>query len=372
MSKNGVLESQPRRGAIHRARKTGSLMYDLVKPLLFQFDPERVHDAVMSVLKLASRNRATLELISKLCEPRDAKHGVKLWNLEFPNPVGLAAGFDKNALALHAWPALGFGFVEIGSVTAHGQPGNPKPRLFRLPDDDAIINRMGFNNDGARVVAARLELWRHEFGKLRVPLGINLGKSKITPLEDAPQDYVFSLEKLYEYGDYFVINVSSPNTPNLRELQDKDKLEVLLKTVMGFVKAQAQVKPVLLKIAPDLSLEQLDEILVLLEQFGLSGIIATNTTLARDGLNTRINESGGLSGRPLRARSLEILKHLSQQTDGRLPIISVGGISSAEDVQMRLDAGASLVQIYTGWIYNGPMMLREIVGHLKSLEVPLR
>ncbi len=345
-------------------------MYDLLKPILFQFDPERVHDTMMGALRLASKNPALLELISKLCEPTDPKHAVKLWNLEFPNPVGLAAGFDKNALALPAWPALGFGFVEIGSVTAHGQPGNPKPRLFRLPDDDAIINRMGFNNDGARVVAARLELWRHEFGKLRVPLGINLGKSKITPLGEAPADYVFSLGKLYEYGDYFVVNVSSPNTPNLRELQDKDKLEVLLGAVMGFVKAQTQVKPVLLKIAPDLSLEQLDEILVLLDQFGLSGIIATNTTLARDGLKTRIEQAGGLSGRPLRARSLEILKHLSQQTNGRLPIISVGGISSADDVQMRLDAGASLVQVYTGWIYKGPLMLREIARNLKSLEIP--
>ncbi len=344
-------------------------MYDLLKPMLFQFDPERIHDTVMGALRIASRNRGMLELISKICEPTDPKHAVKLWNLEFPNPVGLAAGFDKNALALPAWPALGFGFVEIGSVTAHAQPGNPKPRLFRLPDDDAIINRMGFNNDGAQVVAARLELWQHEFGKLRVPLGINLGKSKITPLEDAPGDYVFSLEKLYEYGDYFVVNVSSPNTPNLRELQDKDKLEVLLKTVMGFVKAQAQAKPVLLKIAPDLSFEQLDEILGLLEQFGLSGIIATNTTLARDGLKTRINESGGLSGQPLRARSFEILKHLSQQTNGKLPIISVGGISSAEDVQMRLDAGASLVQVYTGWIYKGPLMLRELMRGLGSLEI---
>jgi dihydroorotate dehydrogenase len=342
-------------------------MYDLLKPIFFRFDPERVHDAVMGALKLASRNRAMLELISKVCAPTDVRHAVKLWGLEFPNPVGLAAGFDKNALALPAWPALGFGFVEIGSVTALGQPGNPKPRLFRLPDDAAIINRMGFNNDGARVVAARLELWRHEYGRLRVPLGVNLGKSKITPLEDAPNDYVSSLGLLYEYGDYFVVNVSSPNTPNLRELQDRDKLEGLLGAVMGFVKAQTQAKPVLLKIAPDLSFEQLDEILGLLERFGLSGIIATNTTLARDGLKTRIDEAGGLSGRPLRARSLEILKHLSQATNGRMPIISVGGISSAGDVQARLEAGASLVQVYTGWIYKGPMLLREINRGLGSL-----
>ncbi len=344
-------------------------MYDLLKPVLFQFDPERVHDVVMGALRLAARSRAALELISKMCAPIST-HPVKLWDLEFPNPVGLAAGFDKNALALPVWPALGFGFVEIGSVTAHAQPGNPKPRLFRLPEDGAIINRMGFNNHGARVIAARLELWRHEFGKLPVPLGINLGKSKIAPLEDAPADYVSSLERLYDYGDYFAINVSSPNTPNLRELQDKDKLEVLLKAVMDFVKAQPHQKPVLLKVAPDLSFTQLDEMLSLLETHGLSGIIATNTTLARDGLSTRITESGGLSGRPLKARSLEMLAHLSRQTNGQLPIISVGGISSADDAQKRLDAGASLVQIYTGWIYDGPMMLREINRGLRSPEMP--
>ena len=344
-------------------------MYDLLKPLLFQFDPERVHDVVMGALGVAARNRGMLALISNICAP-ESKHPVKLWNLEFPNPIGLAAGFDKNALALQAWPALGFGFVEIGSVTAHAQPGNPKPRLFRLPEDGAIINRMGFNNHGARVIAARLELWRHEFGKLPVPLGINLGKSKIAPLEDAPADYVSSLERLYDHGDYFVVNVSSPNTPNLRELQDRDKLEGLLKAVMDFVKAQAQAKPVLLKVAPDLSFDQLDEILSLLEAHKLSGIIATNTTLSRDGLSTRITESGGLSGRPLKARSLEILTHLAHQTNGRLPIISVGGISSADDAQKRLDAGASLVQVYTGWIYQGPLMLRELNLGLKSLETP--
>jgi dihydroorotate dehydrogenase len=335
-------------------------MYELLKPLLFQLDPEQVHDLVMKILRASSMSQTMLEVIGQICKLQDERLNVKLWNLEFPNPVGLAAGFDKNALALPVWAALGFGFVEIGSVTALGQLGNPKPRLFRLPEDKAIINRMGFNNDGASVIAARLELWRHTHGQPKIPLGINLGKSKITPLEEAPQDYLSSLKKLWEYGDYFVLNVSSPNTPNLRELQDKDKLEELLSTVMEFANARETQKPILLKVAPDLSFEQLDEILLLLEKHKLSGIIATNTTLARDGLKTQIDEAGGLSGAPLKQTSLEILKHLKTQLNGKLPIISVGGISNGDDVQQRLDAGASLVQVYSGWIFEGPLMLKNM------------
>jgi dihydroorotate dehydrogenase len=339
-------------------------MYDLLKPLLFQFDPEDVHDFAMRGLRFVAHQPALLNLIARACAPRDPRLVVKLWNLEFPNPVGLAAGFDKNALALATWAALGFGSVEIGSITALAQPGNDKPRLFRLPEDNAIINRMGFNNHGAKVVAARLELWRHQFGPSKIPLGINIGKSKLAALEDAAADYLSSLRLLWEYGDYFVVNVSSPNTPNLRQLQDKDKLEGLLSAIMEFVKSQANPKPVCLKIAPDLTLEQLDEILELIERFGLSGVIATNTTLARDGLKTVIEETGGLSGEPLKARSLEVLKHLVKTLDGRVPVISVGGISTADDVQQRLDAGASLVQVYTGWIYQGPMMMRDIARGL--------
>ena len=339
-------------------------MYEFIKPLLFQFDPEQVHDFAMKTLRFSSHQKFLLDLIAKFCQPQDERLKVKLWDLEFPNAVGLAAGFDKNALALPAWAALGFGFVEIGSVTALGQPGNPKPRLFRLPEDNAIINRMGFNNDGASVIAARLELWRQSHGQLKIPLGINLGKSKITPLEDAPNDYLTSLKKLWEYGDYFVLNVSSPNTPNLRELQDKDKLELLLSSVMAYANVQETKKPVLLKIAPDLSFEQIDEILVLLEQHKLSGIIATNTTLARDGLVSRVEETGGLSGAPLNQKSLAILKHLQTQLNGKLPIISVGGISSGDQVQQRQDAGASLVQVYSGWIYEGPLMLQNIARTL--------
>ena len=344
-------------------------MYALLKKLLFQFDPEAVHEFVMGALKTASHSRAALEGIARICAPRDPRLSLKIWGLEFPNPVGLAAGFDKNALAPPAWPALGFGFVELGSVTMLEQPGNPRPRLFRLPEDQGIINRMGFNNDGADKVAARLEYLTHTRGPLSVPLGINLGKSKLTPLELAPQDYLYSLEKLWKYGDYFVINVSSPNTPNLRRLQDKDKLETLLGSVMGFAMRQDTIKPVLLKIAPDLSFSQLDEILGLLEQYKLSGIVATNTTLARDGLKTQIEQAGGLSGAPLRQKSLEILGHLSKQLNGRLPIVSVGGIFGADDVLERLDLGASLVQVYTGWIYEGPLMMRQIARDLLEHRV---
>jgi dihydroorotate dehydrogenase len=339
-------------------------MYDLLKPALFNFDAEQVHDVAMRSLRFAAQQPALLDLIARVCAPKNPGLAVKLWNLEFPNPVGLAAGFDKNALALPAWAALGFGFVEVGSITALAQPGNEKPRLFRLPEDGAIINRMGFNNHGAKVVAARLELWRHQFGPSKIPLGINIGKSKLAALEDAAADYLTSLGLLWEYGDYFVVNVSSPNTPNLRQLQDKDKLEGLLAAVMGFVNAQAIAKPVCLKIAPDLSLEQLDEILELIEKHKLSGVIATNTTLARNGLKTVINESGGLSGEPLKTRSLEILEHLVKTLDGRVPVISVGGVATADDVQQRLDAGASLVQVYTGWLYQGPLMMREIARGL--------
>ncbi len=339
-------------------------MYELLKPVLFQLDPEQVHELVMKALRASSMSKTMLELIGQICKPKDERLKVKLWNLEFPNAIGLAAGFDKNALALPVWEALGFGFAEIGSVTALGQSGNPKPRLFRLPEDKAIINRMGFNNDGASVVAARLELWRHSHGTLKIPLGINLGKSKVTPLEDAPQDYLSSLNKLWEHGHYFVLNVSSPNTPNLRELQDREKLEVLLETVMGFANTQENKKPVLLKVAPDLSFAQLDEILLLLEKHKLSGIIATNTTLAREGLKTQIDEAGGLSGAPLKQKSFEVLKHLNTQLNGKLPIISVGGISSGDDVQQRLDAGASLVQIYSGWIFEGPLMLKYMAREL--------
>ena len=340
-------------------------MYALLKPLLFSFEPERVHDLVMAGLALTARNKPLLEIVRRSCATPDSRLEVEAFGLRFPNPVGLAAGMDKNALALPIWSALGFGFAEIGSVTAHAQPGNPQPRMFRLPNDEAIINRMGFNNHGSSLVAQTLGRWQRTHGQPRVPLGINLGKSKITSLEDAPSDYLLSLARLWAYGDYFVVNVSSPNTPGLRELQDKDRLEALLRAVMGFVKAQMQPKPLLLKIAPDLTEPQLLEILELTERHGVAGIIATNTTVSRNGLKTTIEEAGGLSGKPLKTRSLEVLRFL--KANSSLPIVSVGGISTTEDVQERLELGAVLVQVYTGFVYEGPLMMRTIARGLLEL-----
>ncbi len=342
-------------------------MYELFKPWLFRQDPETIHEQVVHGLAWLGRRGPGLELVRWLCTVQDKRLEVTAFGLRFPNPIGLAAGFDKNAVAVRAWAALGFGHVEIGSVTALPQPGNDKPRLFRLPQDQALINRMGFNNEGAEAIAARLEELRETFGKPPVPLGINLGKSKITPLEEAPKDYLQSLSVLWPHGDYFVINVSSPNTPGVRALQDRDKLEELLSALTGFVGGR---KPLLLKIAPDLSWEQIDEILLLVEQYRLSGLVATNTTIQRTGLQNPIHEAGGLSGRPLRERSLEVLKYLHSRLQGRLPIISVGGIFSAEDVWERLLSGATLVQVYTGFVYQGPFMMRTLCqGLLRRMQL---
>jgi dihydroorotate dehydrogenase len=339
-------------------------MYSWIKPLLFAQDAERVHDWVMQGLSVLARQKWGLQQLEAYCGVQGLE--TNCMGLSFANPIGLAAGLDKNALALPAWAALGFGFVEIGSVTAKGQPGNDQPRLFRLPNDEALINRMGFNNHGAKVVAARLELWQHTHGAPRIPLGINLGKSKVTPLEDAPKDYVESLSRLWEYGDYFVINVSSPNTPGLRQLQDRAPLEELLRTVKKFANAQTIQKPIALKIAPDLTWEQIDEILELIEAHSIDALIATNTTIARDGLKTQINEAGGLSGKPLRMRSLEILKYIAPKT--KTPIISVGGIQTPRDVADRLEHGAQLVQLYTGFIYEGPLLPRTLARGLLELR----
>ena len=333
-------------------------MYALLKPLLFRADPETVHDLAMRGLEFTGRHRSALRAVREACGVDDERLSVRRFGLTFPNPVGLAAGFDKNASAVPAWLALGFGSVEVGSVTALAQPGNAKPRLFRLPQDRAIINRMGFNNAGAEQVAARLEHLFEAHGKPAAPLGINLGKSKVTPLDDAPQDYLRSLALLWRYGDYFVVNVSSPNTPGLRDLQDRDRLGALLETLTGFIEAQAAPKPLLLKIAPDLSEEQLDDVLRLAQRYALSGIIATNTTVSRESLTTTLDETGGLSGRPLRARSLEILHYVRARTD--LPVLSVGGVATADDVYERLQAGACLVQLYTSFVYEGPALLRRL------------
>jgi dihydroorotate dehydrogenase len=341
-------------------------VYELLKPWLFRQDPETAHDQVLRALAWLARRGPLLEVVQRLFSVQDQRLEVEAFGLRFPNPVGLAAGLDKNALALRAWPALGFGFVEIGSVTALAQPGNPKPRLFRLPQEEALVNQMGFNNDGAEALARRLEAWQEAYGKLPVPLGINLGKSKATPLEEAAQDYLRTLALLLPYGDYFVVNVSSPNTPGLRELQEKERLKELLGALTGFLQGR---KPLLLKIAPDLTWPQIDEVLELAEQFGLSGLIATNTTTRRDGLKAPFPEEGGLSGRPLAGRSLEVLRYLAKGLGGRLPIVSVGGIFTPEDVWERLEQGATLVQVYTALVYRGPSLPKRLcMGLLRSLE----
>lgn len=341
-------------------------MYSRLKPLLFRSDPERIHERAMAGLGWSASHPGALRLIDTVCGVHDPRLTTRAFGLTFPNPIGLAAGFDKNALAVPTWAALGFGFVEIGSVTAHAQPGNPKPRLFRLAEDEALINRMGFNNDGAVAIARRLEALRQDL-PVRVPIGVNVGKSKITPLDDAAEDYLASLRRLWPHGDYFVINVSSPNTPGLRALQERERLSELLSAVTEFAATQPP-KPLLLKLAPDLNSTELAEIAELALNFGLSGLVATNTTLARDGLKTLIDEAGGLSGRPLKGRALEVL-HFLQSLGTGIPVVSVGGVASADDVWERLGAGACLVQLYTSFVYEGPRLLRQLNrGLLQQLE----
>jgi dihydroorotate dehydrogenase len=290
---------------------------------------------------------------------------VEVFGLKFPNPVGLAAGMDKQAAAVPIWEQLGFGFCELGGVTWHPQPGNPKPRMFRVVDDGALINRMGFNNPGAAAMADRLAEWRARGQWPKHPVGINLGKSKITPLDKAADDYAMSLRVLYPHGDFFVINVSSPNTPNLRQLQDKAALDEVLAAVQQVRRDHAARKPILVKVAPDLSFEALDEIVELTGPRQVDGIVATNTTITRPSSdNSTYSETGGLSGAPLRARCTEIIRHLAQS---RLPIIGVGGIFNAADAREKLQAGASLIQLYTGLVYEGPGIVREIVAGLKTL-----
>ncbi len=293
---------------------------------------------------------------------------VEAFGLRFPNAIGLAAGFDKNARAWPAAAALGFGHVEIGTVTALAQPGNPKPRMFRYPEEEAVINRMGFNNEGSEAVAARLAKQPGP-GRRRIPLGVNLGKSKVTEIEQATEDYLTSFRRLADYADYLVLNVSSPNTPNLRQLQDESRLRELLGAVTAANRERALQPgrarvPILLKIAPDLTWPQIDAVLGVIAEHSLEGIIATNTTLARPGSFAAVNEAGGLSGAPLRRRSTEIVGYISRVTRGRLPIIGVGGIVDAESAAEKLDAGATLVQVYTGMIYRGPFFAAELARAL--------
>lgn len=347
-----------------------------IRPVLFLRESEKIHHRTLKAVGWASRHKLVCRALSSIF--RAEQLPVGLFGLKFPNPVGLAAGMDKEALAVPAWAALGFGFSELGGVTWHAQPGNPAPRLFRAPAHEALINRMGFNNPGAETMAATLAQWRVAGLWPDHPVGINLGKSKITPLTEAAEDYARSFRALWPQADFFVVNVSSPNTPNLRQLQDKAALDEILAALSEINGELANLsanlpspKPLLVKIAPDLSFEALDEILELAGPRKISGLVATNTTVARPNATRRdlqriYAEAGGLSGRPLAARSTEVIRHLFRQTRGSLPIIGVGGIFNAADAWEKITAGASLVQIYTGLVYEGPGLAREIVAGLRA------
>ncbi|MEH2409633.1 quinone-dependent dihydroorotate dehydrogenase [Nostoc sp.] len=354
-----------------------------IRPLLFNVvktDSEWLHQQTIRSFSWLSqtgiRQRASWvnqRLKQSLCL-YDSRLQQNLFGLNFPNPVGLAAGFDKDGVATGIWSNLGFGFAELGTVTFHAQPGNPRPRLFRLPLDKAALNRMGFNNRGAAAMAARLAQEKHELTQ-SIPIGINFGKSKVTPLEAAAQDYLDSFRLLKDLGDYFVVNVSSPNTPGLRSLQDASMLSGILELLQQENTTQ---KPIFVKIAPDLEWSAIADIITLAKTYQLAGIIATNTTICRDGLKTQVidqtgkspqDEAGGISGEPLRDRSTEVIRFIWQQTQGQIPIIGVGGIFSGEDAWEKITAGASLIQVYTGWIYEGPLMVRRILsGLLTKLE----
>lgn len=342
----------------------------VVRPLLFLKDAEETHEQTLSLLSRLGFIEPALEGL--FCV-KDGRLEVGLGPLKFSNPVGLAAGFDKNAKAVAVWPGFGFGFMEIGAVTAQPQPGHPKPRLFRLPEDRALINRLGFNNEGAEAVAAKLEALRADGTPLKIPLGINIGRTKIVATKDAAADYLFTFERLFPYGDYFTLNVSSPNTPELRDLQQRDHLDNLLAAIQAknrelAAKQGIQEKPVLVKVAPDMDFGQLDEIIEIVESRQAAGIVATNATaFLRDRLATKTDEPGGLSGEPLKALSTAFVRHIYIATGGRLPIIGAGGVFTAEDAYDKLTAGASAVQILTGFVYEGPAAVRRINQGLLAL-----
>ncbi len=332
----------------------------LLKPILFRMSPERAHGFVFGFLKVLFHVPFVRSLFYAAYHKHHNSLERKVFGLRFKNPVGLAAGFDKNARLYNEFSFMGFGFVEIGTVTPKAQEGNPKPRLFRLPEDGALINRMGFNNDGVEKIASRL---KRRYAPILI--GGNIGKNKSTPNEEAINDYLVCLDGLYAHVDYFVINVSSPNTSGLRELQDREPLKRILSGVKEAMSAKKKYKPILVKIAPDLSDFQLDDVVDIVRETGIDGIIATNTTISRDNLST--DEAviadignGGLSGKPLEKRSTEVIRYIHRKTEGKIPIIGVGGIHSAEDALEKIQAGASLVQVYTGFVYEGPKLIKEI------------
>lgn len=327
----------------------------LIRPLFFCFDPEKIHHFTFSLVRFTSKIPGVSSIYRLLYLVNDKRLEREVFGLKFKNPVGLAAGFDKDAKLYKELSNFGFGFIEIGTLTPKGQDGNPKKRLFRLREDSAIINRMGFNNGGVMDAVERLK------SNPGILIGGNIGKNKVTPNEEATSDYEICFDALYDYVDYFVVNVSSPNTPNLRALQDKEPLTQLLQTLQNKNLAKPKQKPILLKIAPDLTDEQLLDIIEIVKETKIAGVIATNTTISREGLvSSNKTEVGGLSGKPLTKRSTEVIRFLSEKSNKAFPIIGVGGIHSADDALEKLEAGASLVQLYTGFIYEGPALVKAI------------
>jgi dihydroorotate dehydrogenase len=348
-------------------------MYKWLLKILFLFPPESIHYFSMNLLKTVCSIGLLKKIIQKLYTPvYAASTATRLFNLTFTNKIGLGAGFDKNAKNLRELECLGFGFVEIGTVTPLPQPGNDKPRLFRLPKDKALINRMGFNNDGVKQIAKRLKEWKEKKNNSKLIIGGNIGKNKITPNEEAWRDYEICFNELHHYVDYFVVNVSSPNTPGLRELQEKESLRKILGHLQMINNAKAVAKPILLKIAPDLTKEQIDDVIDLALEIKLDGLVATNTTINREELSERSKVksqnigAGGLSGLPIKKRSTEIIKYISEKTRGEIPIIASGGIFTGADAQEKLAAGASLVQVWTGFIYEGPGIVKNICQTLNK------
>ncbi len=343
----------------------------IVKPLLFRLDPERAHHLTIGALKLAGQlpgGAAALRAMYGVKAPPELES--ELWGMRFSHPIGLAAGLDKNGQAVPAFSSIGFGFMEVGTVTPKGQPGNEQPRLFRLPSDEGLINRMGFNNEGAMEMASRLS----KIGRRPIPVAVNIGKNKATPNEQAAQDYVQCIKLLYDHADLFVVNISSPNTPDLRKLQHGDELAQLLAAVTAEMTAQrlkrdqSKSLPILVKIAPDMGQEELEQVVHTIMKSGVAGIIATNTTLSRAGLShANANEAGGLSGKPLKDRSTAVIRSIYKLTEGKLPIIGSGGVFTAEDAYEKIRAGASLVEIYTSLIYKGPAINAELAHGLAAL-----
>lgn len=335
-------------------------MYKLLKPILFKFDPENIHHFVTGSLRTANRIWGVKSLIKQAFVIESKQLEREVMGLKFKNPLGLAAGFDKNGSMVEELAQFGFGFIEVGTVTPLPQPGNDKPRMFRLPQDNALINRMGFNNQGVDVVAHRLS----KLDRKGLIIGGNIGKNKLTPNEDALSDYITCFDKLFDVVDYFVVNVSSPNTPGLRDLQEKEPLMNILNSLQNRNEKNGIARPILLKIAPDLTNSQLDDIIEIVRETKIEGVIATNTTISREGLLTPeslSSQAGGVSGKPLTDRSTEVVKYLSDHSNKEFVIIGVGGIHSPKDALEKINAGASLVQIYTGFIYEGPGLIKRIL-----------